>query len=283
MIQCTNCNKNIRDDAFNKHIKLCKYSNKFTKNAKNPNNNDEYEDNPNINNIPNNKSSITPNIKNNNTNKSKNVVNNERFYDPTDIPIKPGDKNIFAYADENNTILSKNTFDKYNDKYNDDDEYNDDIQLIPCNSCGRSFNPNSISKHMKVCKKVFVEKRKEFNSKDQRKNEDITEIENKDKNNKMRKKKTTVITKEEVKEITNHLDKPVNKIPKWKMQSEMFRRAIGKGGGSSNNNNFGGDNNQQIEDMDSRVQCKFCKRKFNEDRFDKHYQVCLNKSKIVKK
>jgi len=34
--------------------------------------------------------------------------------------------------------------------------------------CGRKFNPDSISKHEAVCKKVFQKKRKEFNTQNQR-------------------------------------------------------------------------------------------------------------------
>lgn len=33
-----------------------------------------------------------------------------------------------------------------------------------CGSCGRSFNQEALAKHSKICKKVFVAKRKEFNS-----------------------------------------------------------------------------------------------------------------------
>ena len=34
--------------------------------------------------------------------------------------------------------------------------------------CGRKFNPDSISKHQKVCKKVFQNKRKQFNAQQKR-------------------------------------------------------------------------------------------------------------------
>lgn len=38
-------------------------------------------------------------------------------------------------------------------------EYNP-ADLKECDTCGRKFNPDSIAKHRKVCKKVFVQKRK---------------------------------------------------------------------------------------------------------------------------
>jgi hypothetical protein len=34
--------------------------------------------------------------------------------------------------------------------------------------CGRKFNPDSVGKHEKICKKVFQGKRKEFNAQEQR-------------------------------------------------------------------------------------------------------------------
>jgi hypothetical protein len=36
--------------------------------------------------------------------------------------------------------------------------------LQQCHSCGRSFNEVALQKHSKICKKVFVNKRKEFNA-----------------------------------------------------------------------------------------------------------------------
>lgn len=34
--------------------------------------------------------------------------------------------------------------------------------------CGRKFNPDSISKHENICRKVFQKKRKAFNAQEQR-------------------------------------------------------------------------------------------------------------------
>ena len=34
--------------------------------------------------------------------------------------------------------------------------------------CGRKFNPDSLLKHEKICKKVFQNKRKEFNAQEKR-------------------------------------------------------------------------------------------------------------------
>ena len=44
-------------------------------------------------------------------------------------------------------------------------------ERIPCPDCGRKFNEAALVKHTRICKKVFVEKRKAFDMKDQRKAE----------------------------------------------------------------------------------------------------------------
>lgn len=36
---------------------------------------------------------------------------------------------------------------------------------IECSSCGRKFKEEALEKHAKICKKVFVQKRKKFDSK----------------------------------------------------------------------------------------------------------------------
>ena len=39
-----------------------------------------------------------------------------------------------------------------------------DSNMMQCPTCGRTFNEVAFSKHIKICKKVFVNKRKEFNA-----------------------------------------------------------------------------------------------------------------------
>ena len=53
-------------------------------------------------------------------------------------------------------------------------EYAGPADLLECDSCGRSFNPVAMSKHSKICQKVFVEKRKKFNVEEQRKPTDAS-------------------------------------------------------------------------------------------------------------
>ena len=43
---------------------------------------------------------------------------------------------------------------------------------MECSTCGRKFNQQALMKHQKVCKKVFVQKRKVFDTKAKRQVED---------------------------------------------------------------------------------------------------------------
>lgn len=54
------------------------------------------------------------------------------------------------------------------------EEYGEVGRLIECNDCGRKFNEQAIVKHRKICKKVFVEKRKAFDIQEHRKATDAT-------------------------------------------------------------------------------------------------------------
>jgi hypothetical protein len=48
-----------------------------------------------------------------------------------------------------------------------EEEAGDDNQsgpVAPCPSCGRTFNATALAKHARVCEKVFMRKRREFNT-----------------------------------------------------------------------------------------------------------------------
>jgi len=84
--------------------------------------------------------------------------------------------------------------------------------LIECSEgCGRKFNPDSISKHENICKKVFQKKRKEFNAQEHRL------VSNDQK--KLMKRGEIIEKKLEEK-------KAQEKIPKWKVDSLQFRAGI---------------------------------------------------------
>lgn len=59
---------------------------------------------------------------------------------------------------------------------NTDVPVEDEVERVACRSCGRQFSHQAIVKHEKVCQKVFVQKRKAFDTKAQRKPEGAEEI-----------------------------------------------------------------------------------------------------------
>lgn len=72
-------------------------------------------------------------------------------------------------------------------------------------------------------------------------------------------------------------------LPKWKLQSEMFRQAMraANGGGGGGGNSYGGKNGaggkggyEAPEEYDDRVQCPHCGRKFAELACQRHMPHC---------
>jgi hypothetical protein len=89
----------------------------------------------------------------------------------------------------------------------------DDGVREPCSSCGRKFNSAALAKHERICQKVFVDKRKAFDVKEQRKAEGMQEVEAEAAYNKPfgRQAKKGAAKKEPAKPL------PGAKIPKWKL------------------------------------------------------------------
>jgi hypothetical protein len=48
--------------------------------------------------------------------------------------------------------------------FDDGDDQNTEQEQIPCPDCGRKFNPIPYEKHVKICKAIFLNKRKTFDS-----------------------------------------------------------------------------------------------------------------------
>ncbi len=157
---------------------------------------------------------------------------------------------------------------------------------------------------MKICKKVFVKKRKTFNSKNKRildsehamlvKNAEF-EDKKKEKMNKNKKGKE---------------DEEIKKLPKWKRQSEQFRNVLqqARNADQEDNNNFvvtkggnsggvgggvGGGKGKGIGSGpgsgsggglggmydDDYTHCDICNRRYNENAYTKHLPTCQRKQK----
>lgn len=149
--------------------------------------------------------------------------------------------------------------------------------LVPCPDCGRKFNAESLDKHIRICKKVFQQKRKQFNSAANRwasldNAEDV--IAHAKKIEREREKAT------EARE--NNHGAAAQNVPKWKQKSLAFRQAILNAKAST------GDAEAQAKadeireelklagDVDSDMtRCPHCSRTFNKEAGERHIAICL--------
>lgn len=116
-------------------------------------------------------------------------------------------------------------------------EVQDDGERIECSICGRKFNSNAIAKHEGICQKVFQQKRKVFDTKEQRKADGLDLVQTSSYGAKPPARKG--MAKAPAKPAPNN-SKPTAGLPKWKLQSLQFRQAMmnangGSGGGSNFN------------------------------------------------
>ena len=253
-----------------------------TNNYKNANSNNNYYKN------------YTNNLSNNYSN-NNNYNNNYQVGKPKRI------SNASALPNKNNLNINNYNNYNYNQKMSSQEDENDDPRPIgggltadqvpnvslptkPCPHCGRSFNSNAFSKHIKICEKVFLQKRKAYNAQQYR----FTDSE-----------QASLMKQGAMKEKMNPLlnKKKTGEIPKWKLQSMAFRAICNpgknnpnnqkiinntkiKGGNIKNNNKM---NSNGYENMPQTMNyamaydykhCEFCNRNYNEEAYNKHLNFC---------
>eukprot|EP00341_Mesodinium_pulex_P000559 CAMPEP_0116953860 /NCGR_PEP_ID=MMETSP0467-20121206/41552_1 /TAXON_ID=283647 /ORGANISM="Mesodinium pulex, Strain SPMC105" /LENGTH=311 /DNA_ID=CAMNT_0004639349 /DNA_START=1064 /DNA_END=1996 /DNA_ORIENTATION=+ len=194
------------------------------------------------------KSSIVINAPNSDLNHIIHKVESE--YQP------PNDKSRFSNASKNFTIDVTHA----HEHADQDNTYQTEEERVQCPDCSRRFNSEAFEKHSRICKKVFMEKRKKFDSKNQRQLEE-SDIVIKTELPKGKKKKSNMKIREEVQETGKD-------IPKWKLKSEQFRNAMKQGKNPE----------IEIEQIDLRKPCPHCNRKFNDNALEKHQPVCKEKN-----
>lgn len=129
--------------------------------------------------------------------------------------------------------------------------------LSSCPTCQRTFNPESFEKHMRVCKKVFVQKRKTFDSQKKRllANDETSSL------------VSLEPSKRPIDSASNASEKPTvdHVVPKWKADSEAFRqamRAIKTGA-------------EVVSKPDpSLIECPHCNRRFSSQAAERHIPLC---------
>lgn len=156
----------------------------------------------------------------------------------------------------------------------DADMLDDGGPLVPCPDCGRKFKEESLEKHTRICKKVFQQKRKQFNSAANR----LGEFDNA---NALIENASKIVKEKEVPKK----DKP-GKVPKWKAESLAFRQAIlaAKGAGGDAEAQQKADELQQElgaikeaaggEVDPDMLKCPHCGRTFNKEAGERHVKIC---------
>lgn len=145
---------------------------------------------------------------------------------------------------------------------------------VKCNSCGRTFNEQAYKKHAKVCEKVFAKKAKPVNMAAKRvggteaaKYFDIKKG----------------VPKSEASGKAAEKALPKGKLPKWKAQSEQLRSAMGVSRKIADAQAKGIDIRTldlgpTPEELDDRVPCPYCKRKFAPLTAERHIPKCKESS-----
>ena len=150
----------------------------------------------------------------------------------------------------------------------------DSAQQIECPDCGRKFNPGPFEKHAKICRKVFIEKRKVFDSKQMRieDNPELVKI------LKETAKKEKSLAKKVNKSSAPTSQSEISKKEKWKIDSENFREAIKAGRQLQKALDSGGplpEYKPSAPDP-SLIPCPHCGRSFNQKAGERHIPQCQN-------
>merc|ERR1711957_174212 len=159
-----------------------------------------------------------------------------------------------------------------------DDEYADVGERVQCEDCGRMFGEAATEKHLKICKKVFCEKRKKFNSAANRLGDQENAaqlIKNAQKIEKQVEAKKDAPGEAKAKEKA---------MPKWKRESLEFRAAMlaAKGSEDPDKNKAAlaavqaelGAAGPAVDP--SKVVCPHCSRSFNKEAGERHVAICQN-------
>ena len=148
--------------------------------------------------------------------------------------------------------------------YDNDDGFDDgdDTQLFACGDCGRKFNATALEKHAKVCKKVFINSRKQFDMSKQRIQDD----------------EQLRILQNLKKQKQNQKKDADDKASKWKSQSQQFREAMKAAREVSHAISTGAPlPPPTISAPDpSLIPCPHCGRRFNEKAAERHIPLCTS-------
>jgi hypothetical protein len=155
---------------------------------------------------------------------------------------------------------------------------------VPCAHCGRTFNPQSYQRHAKICEKVFIRKRKTFDSAKMRieGNPDLKEFVDHGgadvPNARAGSKKGAKPALERKLSSKEHAATTTAATPgaKWRHQSDAFRAALRSARETTEAVASGAPLPPPIASAPdpSMKQCPHCSRRFNANAAERHIPVC---------
>lgn len=179
---------------------------------------------------------------------------------PTSIPPRPPLK-----KPNNVAIDSSKGFSKYDFESVEGVNPTSQDDRIECPDCGRKFQPESYDKHVNICKKVFINKRKQFNSAEQRELDEAN---------------APIKKKPEVKKPAKAGASGKNK---WQMQSEQFRANMRAARMAGSGDEAGYQEAVKIAadyEKSQLTKCQYCERSFNDEAAKRHIPICEKKAKL---
>ena len=199
--------------------------------------------------------------------------------------VSTEDKSYDPYADPYPTNTSERTVAQYPSQTSlasgaDDYETDDGYGMSECPDCGRKFNSTAYPKHVKICKDVFIKKRKAFDMAQKRVegNPELLQIlKKKEKEEKM---KALKAAKAGNAAASNREETPVGgtQQQKWKQQSEAFRQALREARKAQQAQAEGRPLPPAMPSAPdpSLVPCPHCSRRFSEAAAERHIPQCRN-------
>jgi hypothetical protein len=144
-------------------------------------------------------------------------------------------------------------------------------EQLECPDCGRKFNPIPYEKHIKICAKVFLQKRQAFDSKKHRMNEELEKLERE-------KKQAEKYNKKKGKAAQAERETTGEKSSKWKEQSKQFREAMraARVAAQAEANGEAPPAFVPSAPDPSLIPCPNCGRHFNERAAERHLPLCKN-------
>jgi hypothetical protein len=153
-------------------------------------------------------------------------------------------------------------------------------EQLECPDCGRKFNRIPYEKHVKVCAKIFIQKRKVFDSKQKRIPEELVQLQKETQGLGRGKKKGGKSGAAAGGGAGSAADRAIQgeKKAKWKEQSNAFREAMRMARMAKQAEETGGPMPQFTPSAPdpSFIRCENCGRSFNERAAERHIPLCSN-------